>query len=102
MRYYDLDISGKVKGSYAVQQPDKELVLLEDAPDDASKWDGKWVPDPDILATKAAVEAKAKAVVDAKIKVGTLSADVDKATDIESLKKVVLDLINQVKIITEV
>lgn len=53
------------------------------------------------VAVKAQ-EDKAKAIVDAKAKVGTLASDVDKTTDIEGLKKVVLDLINQVKIITEV
>jgi hypothetical protein len=48
MRYYDLDTNGKVKGSYAVPQPEKTLVLLEDAPGDESKWDGsKWIPDQD-------------------------------------------------------
>jgi hypothetical protein len=58
MRYYDLDVSGKVKGSYAVPQPDKELTLLEDAPDQESKWDGAWIPDPDIVNARLAEEAR--------------------------------------------
>jgi hypothetical protein len=72
MRYYDLDVSGKVKGSYAVPQLGKELHLLEDAPNDESKRDGmpgdNWIPDPDIvnarLAEEARVAAKAQALID--------------------------------------
>jgi len=60
MRYYDLDINGKVKGSYAVPQPKKTLVLLEEAPNEESKWDGSaWVPDQDVIDVKASAAAKA-------------------------------------------
>ena len=72
MRYYDLDTNGKVKGSYAVPQPEKTLHLLEDAPDNESKRDGvpgsNWIPDPDIvnarLAEEARIAAKAQAIID--------------------------------------
>jgi len=57
MRYYDLDTNGKVKGSYAVPQPEKILVLLEDAPNDESKYDGsKWIPDTDKVNARLAKE----------------------------------------------
>ena len=64
MRYYELDIDGRVKGSYAVPQPGKILHLLEDAPDDLSMRNGvlgkKWVPDTDAIAVKDAETAKVK------------------------------------------
>ena len=101
MRYYDLDINGKVRGSYAVPQPTMELTLLEDAPDDESMWDGKkWVPDPDIVAARQAEAAKVLAVAEAKTAISTMDAAVDKATDIEGLKKVVVDLIKNVQVLT--
>lgn len=105
MRYYNLK-EGKVLGSYAVPQPDMELTLLEDAPNDESMWDGKaWVPDPDKVATRlaeeAAEEAKVLAVQDAKASIKTIETAVDKATDLETLKKVVLDLVKAVKVLTE-
>lgn len=71
MRYYELDKDGKVKGSYAVPQPGKGLILLEDAPDDESKWDGqKWVPDEDIIKAKLAAkdEAEKEVLVQAKMR----------------------------------
>lgn len=59
MRYYELDTNGKVKGSYAVPQPDLTLYLLEDAPDDKSKRDGvpgtAWIPDQDIIDAQLVV-----------------------------------------------
>jgi hypothetical protein len=62
MRYYELDTNGKVKGSYAVPQPDKEFHLLEDAPDNESKRDGvpgtAWIPDQDIIDARLAEEAR--------------------------------------------
>jgi len=72
MRYYDLDTNGKVKGSYAVPQPEKELHLLEDAPDNESKRDGvpgdNWIPDTDIIDARLAEEeritAKVRAIAD--------------------------------------
>ena len=69
MRYYDLDINGKVKGSYAVPQPGMALHLLDDAPNDESMWDGsKWIPDPDIinarLAEESRIAAKTQVMVD--------------------------------------
>jgi hypothetical protein len=69
MRYYDLDINGKVKGSYAVPQPDKTLTLLASAPNDESMWNGTaWIPDPDIvnarLAEEARIAAKEQALID--------------------------------------
>ena len=71
MRYYDLEITGKVKGSYAVPQPDKTLHLLEDAPDDESKRDGtpgdNWIPDQDIIDARLVKEAIAQATLDAKV-----------------------------------
>lgn len=104
MRYYDLDESGKVEGSYAVLQPDKELTLLEDAPNDESMWDGsQWVPDPDIvnarLATDALIAAKTEAIAEAKEKIASMSADVDKADSIDGLKLIIRDLIKQVKVL---
>ena len=100
MRYYDLK-DGKVQGSYAVPQPDMELTLLQDAPNDESMWDGKaWVADPDKVAAKAAEAAKVLAVQDAKASISTIETAVDKAADVETLKKVVLDLVKAVKVLT--
>jgi hypothetical protein len=59
MRYYDLDANGKVKGSYAVPQPDMTLHLIEDAPDSESKWDGAWIPDLPVILEKKAGEVNA-------------------------------------------
>jgi len=60
MRYYGLDINGKIKGSYAVQQPNMVLHLLEDAPDEESKRNGvpgsAWVPDQDKIDARLAQE----------------------------------------------
>ena len=72
MRYYDLDKNGKVKGSYAVPQPDKDLHLLEDAPSDDYKRDGvpgsNWIPDTDKIVP--AKLAEVNAVREAKIAQG--------------------------------
>ena len=63
MRYYDLD-KGKVRESYADPQPEKELVLLADAPDDESMWDGEaWVPDPEKVDARLAEEARIAAKI---------------------------------------
>ena len=100
-RYYQLNETGKVLGSYAVPQPDMELTLLEEAPDDESMWDGKaWVADAEKMTAKQAEAAKVLAVEEAKAAISTMDAAVDKATDIEGLKKVVLDLIKNVQAIT--
>jgi hypothetical protein len=47
MRYYELDANGKIIGSYAVLQPNKNLVLLESPEDEnLSTYDGsKWIFD---------------------------------------------------------
>lgn len=100
-RFYQLNETGKVLGSYAVPQPDMELTLLEEAPNEESKWDGeKWVADAEKVAAKQAEAAKVLAVAEAKAAISTMDAAVDKATDIEGLKKVVLDLANSVKTLT--
>jgi len=99
-RYYDL-LNGKVKASYSVPQPDKELELLDEAPDDESMWDGeKWVADAEKVAARQAEAAKVLAVAEAKTAISTMDAAVDKATDIEGLKKVVVDLIKNVQVLT--
>ena len=49
---------------------------------------------------EAAQAAKVTAISDAKATIATLETSVDKATDVESLKKVVLDLIKNVQAIT--
>ncbi len=99
-RYYDL-LNGKVKASYSVPQPDKELELLDEAPDNESMWDGeKWVADAEKVAARQAEAAKVLAVAEAKTAISTMDAAVDKATDIEGLKKVVLDLVKAVKVLT--
>jgi hypothetical protein len=101
MRYYDLSKEGKVRGSYAVPQPDKELTLLDDAPNSESMWDGKaWVPDHDKLTTKAATDKRQADILTAKEAVQAISEDIKKATDLDSLKAVVLKLAEQVKILT--
>lgn len=72
MRYYDLDTAGKVKGSYAVPQPDKTLHLLEDAPNEESQRDGvpgsNWIPNTDKvnarLAEASRIAVKAQAIID--------------------------------------
>ena len=72
MRYYDLDTNGKVKGSYAVPQPEKTLHLLEDAPNEESQRDGVpgnvWVADAGKvnarLAEEARIAAKKQAIID--------------------------------------
>lgn len=102
MRYYELDKNGKVFGSYAVPQPEKILILLEDAPDELSMHDGeKWVPDTERVAAKAVIEKKAADVAAAKDSISAISADAEKADDFESLKAVVLALAEQVKILTQ-
>ena len=99
-RYYEL-LNGKVKASYSVPQQDKELELLDEAPDNESMWDGeKWVADAEKVAARQAEAAKVLAVAEAKTAISTMDAAVDKATDIEGLKKVVLDLANSVKTLT--
>jgi len=99
-RYYEL-LNGKVKGSYTVPQPDKELELLDEAPDNESMWDGeKWVADAEKVAARQAEAAKVLAVAEAKTAISTMDAAVDKATDIEGLKKVVVDLIKNVQVLT--
>lgn len=64
MRYYDLDLNGKVKGHYAVPQPEKVLHLLPIAPDDMSMRDGvpgeNWIPDQDAINLTIKEEALAK------------------------------------------
>jgi hypothetical protein len=100
-RFYQLNETGKVLGSYAVPQPDMELTLLEEAPNEESKWDGeKWVADAEKVAAKQAEAAKVLAVAEAKTAISTMDAAVDKATDIEGLKKIVLDLIKNVHVLT--
>ena len=99
-RYYRLN-NGKVLGSYAVPQPDMELTLLEEAPNEESMWDGKaWVADAEKVAAKQAEAAKVIAVAEAKTAISTMDTAVDKATDIEGLKKVVLDLVKNVQVLT--
>ena len=100
-RYYELDATGKVNGSYAVPQPDMELTLLQDAPNDESMWDGMaWIADPDKVAAREAAEAKVQAVTDAKASIATIETAVDKAADVETLRKTVLDLTKAVKVLT--
>ena len=100
MRYYKLK-DGKVLGSFAVPQPDMELTLLEDAPNDESMWDGKaWVADPDKVTAREAAEAKVLEVAAAKASISTIETAVDKAADLNTLKKVVLDLVKAVKVLT--
>jgi len=99
MRYYDLDINGKVKGSYAVPQPDKVLHLLEDAPDE-SKRDGvpgtAWVPDTDKidarLAEEARIAAKAKAITDNLPSWAAIEAAINAADTIPKLRAIVLKI----------
>ena len=99
-RYYRLN-NGKVLGSYAVPQPDMELTLLEEAPDEESMWDGKaWVADPDKVAAKQAEAAKVLAVAEAKTAISTMDAAVDKAINLEELKKIIVDLIKYMRVIT--
>ncbi len=72
MRFYDLDINGKIKGSYAVPQPGRTLYPIKDAPDHESKRDGvpgtAWVPDMDIvnarLVEAARIAAKKQSLAD--------------------------------------
>lgn len=65
MRYYDLDTNGKVKGSYAVPQPDLTLVPLEGAPGNESMYvGGEWIPDQDIIDARLAIDAKAQEIID--------------------------------------
>jgi len=85
VRYYDLDITGRVKGSYAVPQPGKTLHLLEDAPDDKSKRDAvpgvKWEPDLEIISAEAVTTARLATRVKAMADLKTLIAlhDADKS-----------------------
>lgn len=94
MRYYDLDLSGKVKGHYAVPQPEVTTVLLPIAPDDESMWDGdKWVPDPDIvnarLAEEARIAAKVQAIIDNLPSWAQVDQAITDATTIAALKVIV-------------
>jgi hypothetical protein len=52
------------------------------------------------VAAKQAEAAKVLAVAEAKTAISTMDAAVDKATDIEGLKKVVVDLIKNVQVLT--
>lgn len=49
---------------------------------------------------QAELDAKIAAIADAKVAVASLETAVDKATDIEGLKKVVVDLIKNVQVLT--
>jgi hypothetical protein len=97
MRYYDLGINGKVKGSYAVPQPNMVLHLLEDAPDNESKRDGvpgtAWIPDQDVidarLAEEARIVAKQQALIDNLPSWQQVSDAIDSATTIAALKVIV-------------
>ena len=72
MRYYDLDI-GTVRGSYALPQPGMELVLLEEAPDDESMWDGTvWVPDQEKIDARLAEEAADQVSAAAKTAIASM------------------------------
>jgi hypothetical protein len=97
MRYYDLDINGKVKGSYAVLQPGKNLVLLEDAPDDESRYDGStWVADTDKvnarLAEEARIAAKAQALIGNLPSWAAVSNAIDAADTLPKLRAIVKKL----------
>jgi len=94
MRYYDLDINGKVRGSYAVPQPNKELVLLKAAPDGESKWDGSaWVPDQEKIDARVAeenrIQAKAQAVIDNLPSLAEIEAAIEAASSIAALKVII-------------
>jgi len=94
MRYYDLDATGEVKGSYAVPQPDKTLHQLEDAPGNESKRDGvpgsAWIPDTDIidarLAEEARIDAKEQDIIDNLPSWAVVSTVVDNISNLSDAK----------------
>jgi F0F1-type ATP synthase epsilon subunit len=74
--------------------------------------DGNLVIDPQkevILAAEAAVQAaeiaaiekKAQDIAAAKAQIVKIEADIDKASDITAMKAIVLDLVKQIKILTD-
>ena len=68
---------------------------------DSEEWDGeKWVADAEKVAARQAEAAKVLAVAEAKTAISTMDAAVEKATDLEGLKKIVLDLIKNVHVLT--
>ena len=99
--FYELNARGQVLASYTVPQPGRDVSLLPAAPDNESMWDSeKWVADADKVAAKQAEAAKVLAVEEAKTAISTMDAAVDKAADLETLRKVVLDLVKAVKVLT--
>jgi hypothetical protein len=72
MRYYDLDVNGRVTGDYAVLQPDKTLYPLEDRIDDTYMRNGvpgdAWIVDTVLVAARQAeadkVSKKHQAIID--------------------------------------
>jgi len=99
MRYYDLDATGKVKGSYAVPQPDKMLHLVEDAPDKESRRDGvpgsAWVPDTDIIDARLARETDQAQIEADQAEImpdlATMIAKAEDAISIPAIKQVMID-----------
>ena len=103
MRYYDLEVNGKIKGSYATSQPRMNLVLLDDAPEN-SKWDTinkKWIPDQEVIETIQANQKIDQDIVLAKDTIKSIRYDIDKTKDIDGLKNIVLKLAEQVSILAE-
>lgn len=88
MRYYELDVTGKIKGSYAVDQPEKTLHFLEEHPEGFWKRDGvpgnSWIVDDDLVAAADAVTAakakKDKAAKDLKDLIVAQGSDSTKIT----------------------
>ena len=72
-RYYELDGTGKVIGSYATPQPELDLELLPDAPNDESMWNGfAWVPDQEKIDARLAEEAADQVSAAAKTAIASM------------------------------
>lgn len=68
-RFYDLDVMGRVRGSYANSQEGLDLVLLEEQPNDKYYWNGTvWIYDLDKGKTEklSKIRTDAKMIIEAK------------------------------------
>jgi len=73
---------------------------VEEREVDEAGYEAAKAADPVEIAAKQAAIDKAAAVTDAKASISTIETAVDKATDLDTLKKVVLDLVKAVKVLT--
>jgi hypothetical protein len=99
-RFYDLENTGRVKGSYANPQPDKNLYPLDDAPNEQSKRNGVpgslWVPDEVMVNAQtsqvALTTAKNQSIADNLPSWQNVSDAIDAANTLAKLQAIVKKL----------